>query len=85
MKQSGQCPKCSSTNIIHDAKAIDYYDYGVQETMRVGVDRNPSAWIFKGQENSTVSAWVCGDCGFVEFYADEPTKLLDAADEAEQK
>lgn len=85
MKKSGGCPKCESRNVLRDAKAIDHYDYGVQQEMKVGIDSNPAAWLFKGQASCTVSAWVCGDCGFVEFYADDPKKLVDAAEAARRQ
>lgn len=85
MKHSGQCPKCNSTNIVHDAKALDHTESYIQMDMQIGVERNPKAWMFKGQATSSVSAWVCGDCGYLEFYADDPAKLADAADEAERQ
>lgn len=75
MKQSGECPKCGSTAVVRDAKAIDHYDYGIANDMQVGVQRNPQAWIFKNEVRSTLSAYVCGECGYTEFYADEPGKL----------
>ncbi|QDU59064.1 hypothetical protein [Aeoliella mucimassa] len=85
MKQSGQCPKCGSNHVIEDAKAIDHYDYGVQQEMQVGVDRNPNAWIFKAQAKSAVSAWLCAECGYVEFYADDPNTLAKAVQEAKDR
>lgn len=85
MKHSDQCPKCNSTEIVRDAKTIDHFDYGVQHEMQVGVERNPTAWLFKGQQSCTVSAWICGECGYVEFYADDPATLEQAAREAERQ
>lgn len=35
----------------------------------------PEALLFKEKRQTTVSAWVCADCGFVEFYADSPKTL----------
>jgi len=37
--------------------------------------RKPQALIFKGQVRTTVSAWVCASCGFIELYADNPESL----------
>lgn len=76
MKKSAKCPKCGSEEVIADAKAIDRYDVGCQEELSVGVYRRPEALIFKDQRRSTLSAWVCGSCGYVEFYADSPRRIM---------
>ena len=49
--------------------------HGLEAEMRVASFRDPKAFVFKGQQNSTVSAWVCTECGFMEFYADTPQAL----------
>jgi predicted nucleic-acid-binding Zn-ribbon protein len=75
MKQSGKCPKCGSKDIIADAKAIDRGESNAQHDMAVATFEKPEALIFKGKHQTTVSAWVCAACGFVEFYADSPRTL----------
>ena len=77
MKQTNKCPKCGSSELIADAKAIDRsYGSGTQpDELTVATFRKPDAVLFKGQQNTTVSAWVCAACGFVEFYADSPKTL----------
>lgn len=75
MKKTGKCPKCGSEEVIADVKAIDYYTEGSQCELSVGVYRKPEAFIFKDQRRSTLSAWVCGACGYVEFYADSPRTI----------
>jgi predicted nucleic-acid-binding Zn-ribbon protein len=75
MKQTGKCPKCESTEIIADAKAIDRGDSDLHREMAIATFQNPEALIFKGKQETTVSAWVCATCGYVEFYADNPTIL----------
>jgi predicted nucleic-acid-binding Zn-ribbon protein len=74
MKQSGKCPKCGSQDVIPDALANDQSRRGVVE-MTVSTYASPDALIFKESRESTVSAWVCGACGFIELYADTP-KIL---------
>lgn len=69
MKRTGICPKCGSKDIVQDAMVLDGRHHGVREG-EVAVDRNPAALIFKGRQTSTISAWVCGECGFLEHYAD---------------
>ena len=61
--------------MIADAKAIDRSRNSDQTELRVATFREPTAIIFKGQQDTTVSAWVCAACGFVELYADAPKNL----------
>lgn len=75
MKQTGKCPKCQCADIIADAKAIDRAHGNLQKEMTVATFRKPEAIIFKQQQETTVSAWVCTACGYVEFYADKPSQL----------
>jgi predicted nucleic-acid-binding Zn-ribbon protein len=76
MKSTGKCPKCGSVEIIADAKAIDRDARGWHsERFTVASFGNPSAFIFKDKRTTTISAWVCGQCGYVELYADSPSSL----------
>ena len=75
MKQTGKCPKCGSLDIIADAKAIDRAHGNSMRDMSVATFGNPKAMIFKDKKETAVSAWVCEDCGFVEYYADYPMML----------
>jgi len=75
MKQTGKCPKCGSRDIIADAKAIDRGDGNTQYEMSVATFQKPDALIFKGKQKTTVSAWVCAACSYVEFYADSPSTI----------
>jgi hypothetical protein len=43
--------------------------------LSVRLDRNPSAWIFKGSEVVELTAKVCGRCGYTELYAADPAAL----------
>jgi predicted nucleic-acid-binding Zn-ribbon protein len=75
MKRTNQCPKCGSNDIIADAKAIDRGHYNGESELSVATFRRPEAMLFKGQLTTTISAWVCADCGFVELYADSPRNI----------
>jgi predicted nucleic-acid-binding Zn-ribbon protein len=75
MKRTKKCPKCGSVDVIADAKAFHRSYRGNQEEITVAIFRKPYALIFKGQQQTTVSAWVCAECGFVELYADSPRAL----------
>ena len=75
MKSTKKCPKCGSSDIITDAKAIDRVDNG---PLSVATFRKPDAVVFKGQLTTTLSAWVCADCGYLELYADNPRSIKTA-------
>jgi ribosomal protein S27AE len=79
MKATNRCPKCGKNNIIADAFAIDRGHGNSGQEMSVATFGKPEAIIFKQMRLSCISAWVCGSCGFVEFYADDPGKLRGAA------
>ena len=75
MKQTGQFPKCGSTEVVADAKTIDRGDGNWQHDMSIATFRNPEAIIFKEQQETSVSAWVCSECGYIEFYTDHLKKI----------
>ena len=73
-----ECPDCGSEKIVKDAFLKDLGDYSAEHTLRVAVDRNPDAWIFKERSRSEVRAEVCGSCGFLQAYATDPDALWTA-------
>jgi predicted nucleic-acid-binding Zn-ribbon protein len=77
MKHTGQCPKCGSTQIITDAKAVDRGEGNRPHEMVVVTYARPDAILFRQRQHTTVSAWVCAACGFMEFYADDPKVIED--------
>ena len=76
MKASNTCPKCGSNQIIADAKAVDRGESDFQRDLSVATYRKPEALIFKGKQSTSLSAWVCVTCGYIELYADAPTSLI---------
>jgi predicted nucleic-acid-binding Zn-ribbon protein len=72
MKRSGKCPKCGSQKIIVDAVVRDH----AHQELNVCTYANPDALIFKEARDSTISAWICGECGFTELYTDAPQPLM---------
>ncbi len=76
MKRTGKCPKCGSTEIEKDATVIDRRGpYNAEDEMTIATYQKPRAIIFKGERISTVSAWVCTSCGYLELYADDPKEI----------
>jgi predicted nucleic-acid-binding Zn-ribbon protein len=69
MKGTGKCPKCGGTDLIADAMVI-----GRGYEITIAKFQKPDALIFKGKESTTVSAWMCSTCGYIELYANDPEK-----------
>jgi hypothetical protein len=46
-----------------------------QREFTVATFGKPDALVFKEKHKSTISAWVCGQCGYLELYADSPSSL----------
>ena len=62
-----KCLQCQSERLVHDAQAVDYFEYGLKKPLKLELDSNPDAWLFKGTEAGQIHASVCADCGFVMF------------------
>ncbi len=75
---SKNCAKCGSDKIIEDVKAIDRGDYSSESDFTLAVDEFPDAIMFKQRIRSGVKTEVCGTCGYIEFYANEPQILYAA-------
>lgn len=75
MKKTGICPKCGCTDIIADARAVDRGDMNRPRDMEVATFRRPEALLFKERQLTTVSAWVCAEYGYIEYYADDPASI----------
>ena len=74
MKKGHRCPKCHSTDIIGDVRPLDRTD-NRSYTAQLATYRNPDAMLFTGAQKTPMRAWVCAECGFVEFYAEDPKVL----------
>lgn len=81
----GKCLKCQSEKIVANAKVLDRGDSNYSHDFQIAVDEKPDALIFKERNYSYVSANVCGACGFIEFYAEEPSALYEAYLRAQER
>jgi hypothetical protein len=62
-----------------------YGDLGNRsDAAEVEVHANPNAWFFTGTVASRLSANVCGDCGFVELFVDNPRELYQVYRKSQQ-
>lgn len=72
------CLRCGSDAIVPDARLVDFADGNAKRTLVVGLMRKPDAMLFKDEVRVPLRAQVCGDCGFTELYATDPSALWNA-------
>ena len=54
------------------------YGQGSGGFLEIAVDAKPDAVFFKQRYKSGLKVSVCGECGYLEFYAEEPSRLYRA-------
>jgi predicted nucleic-acid-binding Zn-ribbon protein len=72
------CAKCGSTRIIPRARLTELAPHVHEVSVRVAVTERPEALVFKGEKHVDTYAKVCGACGYVEVYVDDPSALYDS-------
>lgn len=77
MRHIENCSKCKSPKVIPKVTIIDRAD-DFSTDLSVHVYENPEALIFKGTSIGTLNAWICGECGYVETYVENPGELYSA-------
>jgi predicted RNA-binding Zn-ribbon protein involved in translation (DUF1610 family) len=70
------CPKCGSSKIIPHARILVQGTYS-DGRLRVVVDGDPNALIFKDCLYDQLTASICGDCGHVELTVSHPSELYE--------
>ena len=83
MQRVDKCSKCGSSAVVQRAMVADR-NQNTENDLKLRVDAEPSAIVFKKAARSALHAFVCGSCGYVEFYADNPKELYDAFLAAQQ-
>jgi|SRR6185295_248897 predicted nucleic-acid-binding Zn-ribbon protein len=73
------CVKCASKDIIDEAEIIDTGQYSYESTLSARIYRNPGGFVFPGRVNSTILSRICGSCGYVELYLQNPRAFLEVA------
>lgn len=71
------CLKCNSDKIIPNAMVLDTGQYS-EGYLQIAFDESPDALVFKNRSKSSVRVSVCGDCGYLEFYAAQPNVIYQA-------
>jgi len=72
------CSKCASDQMMDGAFFADPSGQRVV----VGIDRHPRHGPLARSASTQVHARLCGSCGFVELYANQPAELYEAYCEA---
>src|SRR5690349_6763261 len=83
MPDPTRCARCGSDSMIPRVRVLDRDEGGSRRDLQVEVQRRPNAMLFKRPERSTVSAQVCGACGYAELYVEAPHALYAAYLEAD--
>ncbi len=68
-----KCYKCGSNKIISGARFDDSMAAG--GNIQLKINSIPDALIFKGVIKSELRAYLCGDCGYVETYIENPQRV----------
>ena len=74
MSSYHRCPKCNSDHMMDGA----YISDATNQRLVVGVDRHPDLGRLHHAASTQVHTSVCGSCGFVEMYANQPAELYEA-------
>jgi hypothetical protein len=73
--KDGECPKCGSQEIIDNAQLPDKFSCETASTSVVRLITRPNAFFFKGPVDFKLKPYICGCCGYLESYVDEPERL----------
>jgi predicted nucleic-acid-binding Zn-ribbon protein len=76
MSEQGKCPKCGSAELIPGVRIVERGEGGTKWSLHVEVYEKPDAILFKGPHAGTLTATICGQCGFAELFVSNPHELL---------
>ena len=69
-----RCSKCASAHMMDGA----FVSAADGPKIVVGLERHPDRGPLERPVSTRIHAAVCGSCGFVEIYANQPGELYDA-------
>lgn len=67
---------CGSKKVIPEVRVQDQGDNS-DGNLKARVDEYPHALLFKGTVCGTIKARICGECGYAEFYVDNPKEMYE--------
>lgn len=72
-----QCSVCGSIKVIPDVKIVDHGYMDSKHDLAIELHGNPRALVFKNTKKGVLHATVCGDCGHVDLFVNDPGELLE--------
>ena len=74
MSSYHRCSKCASDHMMNGVYVAD----ATGARVVVGIDAHPDRGALPRPVSTQIHASVCGACGFVELYANQPGEMYDA-------
>lgn len=78
MKAKNVCPKCFSREIIANVKVLDRIEGNVDHALAIRITPNPGALVLGTVDDFPFEVYVCGKCGYSEFYQPKPEEFAEA-------
>ncbi|MBN1617802.1 hypothetical protein JW887_00470 [Candidatus Dojkabacteria bacterium] len=74
MKKTKKCTKCESTEIFYLESVVDRAHGNNASKLLVGLKND----FWRGKIGGEIEAYICANCGYVEFYLKDPKSLYDS-------
>ncbi len=68
------CAKCGSMKMMEGVQVFDQGQHS-DGKLKVRVAEKPDALLFKQNKLAIITANICGECGFTEFYVENPREF----------
>ena len=63
--------------MMYPVEASGYAEFPTPVQLKLTSPKEPGAWVdVRFSDRFTLSAAVCGECGYTEFYTQDPQKML---------
>lgn len=82
MSDREECRNCHSREVMPNVRIVATEPGHFPGPLSAEVQRKPAAWLFKGKKSARIHGRVCGRCGFVELFVEDPEALYAAHQEA---
>lgn len=77
--KNGTCPKCNSRVIIRDKPIPDRGHLNlIAGFLSLSIKGKSTGWLANHIATGELRAWICGECGYTEFYITNFKELLEA-------
>ena len=79
--KDGVCPKCGSQRVVPELQLVGY----LWAESQLAFHEKPGGLFSSQPHYAPVKAWLCGECGYVEFYASNMKYLVKAHERLQRK